>query len=756
MGYVAKGSIVLNAVSDAYTVSLSKPSCVIHADFDGSNPQLGHAKATIEVLRGGKSMEFDCIVNSTGDAAKAKVVANGDFTQYELTITSVPNNVLEGVVSLYIATVDGHYSTTTQFGYSIVRESTMLDWIQDWEGGKTKVGGTYIMTPKLFIGRKSDFIDYAEGGSDEKSSIMSVPKLTGVYIGPDSDSTGIYGYKDSVEIFHLNSSGGAIGGWNIDSGGICSADGLLSVLSDGTIKAVNDAGSAVWEIRSDGYASFGNGAIKLYANGNAEYKGKVIASSGGIGGWSIGNGILWGNHIYLDSSASAIYILKEDPVWNSNVAEYSWDENLSKFGGVAMYYGSSEGWGIVGFSEGTDNDPGSLTFSLGSKNKIAGWSFDDCALWYENRNNTAGAYTTKGITIGSSGIRSCKWRLESDGSGALAGNNITWDASGNMKINATISANNITSGMIASAGIKSPTNLWCLNQDGSGTLAGNKIIWDAGGNMRINATLSANNISSGTISTASIKNASGTWCLNQDGSGLLAGGNIAWGADGDITIEGAVNNLVTAINLTAENISDTLSKGYLVQSSNMKSNVTSETGVNSYYLNPLKCGNVMRLVCPSSGVQSYPRIWLPTAYRNSSSEYRICPNYHSYESGESQWLPTLQQMRQMIGKKLYIYTEGVTATDPKAYPWAMSDMWAVSSGGTGIEWGGEMGSPTTQDTPTYGYTSVSGVEKYYPLLLRNARWVALECCVGVFSTYECIYWKVSECAPGLHLLDPEE
>ena len=49
----------------------------------------------------------------------------------------------------------------------------MLDWIQDWESNKTTIGSTYILTPKIFVGKKVE-------------TAADLEALCGVYIGPDS------------------------------------------------------------------------------------------------------------------------------------------------------------------------------------------------------------------------------------------------------------------------------------------------------------------------------------------------------------------------------------------------------------------------------------------------------------------------------------------------------------------------------------------------------------------------------------------
>ncbi len=122
--------------------------------------------------------------------------------------------------------------------------------------------------------------------------------------------------------------------------------------------------------------------------------------------------------------------------------------------------------GTVYATSGTFN--GTVTATSGS---IGGWTIGSDALWSGTKNNTANAFTTSGITIGSTGIRSTKWRLESDGSGALASNNISWDASGNVTMK-NVTMNNVTAnsgtfkGIInAYAGFIMKTEKFTANQE---------------------------------------------------------------------------------------------------------------------------------------------------------------------------------------------------------------------------------------------------------------------------------------------------
>lgn len=598
MGYITKGAITLDTVNDAYTVSLTKQSCVIHADFDGSNPNLSDAYTYIKVLRGDKVMPFNCKSLLSDTEQIGISITNNNRVEYLLKINSIPDN-LQGEIPLSITTDDG-YITTISFNYTVVRESSMLDWIQDWEGGKTKIGSTYIMTPKMFIGKKSQFAQYGPDGSNPKNDVMSIPGLTGVYIGPDQDSTGIYGYKNSVEIFHLNSAGGMIGGWDINNGGIQSKDGYLKILSDGHITTTNADGIVVWELDSQGNAKFALGNILFNADGSAKFKGRIESSEGIIGGWEINNVAIFNTQVGLNSANKYIAIANISSIPTINGL---WDGNhlawVKAHGGVAMYYTSNADFGFIAY-KGTNK-----TFSAGSTNFIAGWNFDESAMWLGTKNNTLGAYTINSgsITFGTNGIRGYKWRIDGNGQAAFSGGNVVFNESagaifgwslssyristahaalvshssyGGMFLSAQdlsdVSVTNMASTIQSGGGIfmyanSSKSTLISYNTDGTSTfcLSSNGSNYIAGWNFdRESLYLGTKANTSGAYAskfgiTIGSKGIRSYKCrFETDGSGAIAGGKISWNSEGVVTfasdvslnwsnISGAIGNKLTKI-----------------------------------------------------------------------------------------------------------------------------------------------------------------------------------------------------------------
>ena len=429
MGTVAKSSITLVSISDAYSLSLTPNSCVIKADFDGSNPKLEHAYTIISAYCGDEKtpIEIDSstIVKSNDNIEYQLIKV--DSYRYRLSIISLPIDILQGYIEIPVLS-GVSAGLTGRFTFSIVRESTMLDWIQDWESNKTTIGSSYVITPKLFVGKK------IIGSYD---SLEDVPGLTGVYIGPsENNGAGIYGYKDNKEIFHIDQTGGKIGGWDITSGGIQCEDGTLSIKSEGTISAQSE-GIIHWLLNKDGSASFANGNVTMDVEGNALFKGTIETSGGSIAGWIIGADSIYNGTIGINSLKKFIAIANVASVQDIG-NQLDW---VKEYGGVAMYYISNADYGLIGYK---NNEK---VFSAGADNFIAGWHFDENAIWLGTKNNNINQHTsTEGdITIGTNGLRGFKWRLEGDGSGVLAGGNITWDVQGNTSITGKIAA---TSGSI--------------------------------------------------------------------------------------------------------------------------------------------------------------------------------------------------------------------------------------------------------------------------------------------------------------------
>ena len=583
MATIAKGMITLVNVNDAYTVSATPNVCAVKADYDGTHPVLDDAYCDITVVRGDVKVPFT-ITSITPSHTGIKYEVGGTDATKRLALTDVPVDALSGTVTVEVATED-EFVATVIFQYSVMRESTMLDWIKDWENNKTTIGSTYLITPKLFVGKK------VEAEADLKV-------LTGVYIGPDSDNgAGIYGYKQGEDIFHINETGGHIGGWDINNGGIQTQDGTLKILSEGSIISSDKDGNTIWGLYKSGEATFANGNVVFYADGSAEFAGTIVSSSGVIGGWHIGNSVLKSAYMCLDAARNYIGVAANAGAtamddWNSELHSY-W---VHLYGGLKMYWNNANDYGLEGYLPQTGIDGGEVeyhrTFKLGNQNMIAGWNFDDVAIWTGNKMNTAQQYTSGSgsITLGSMGLRGNKWYIDSNGDMSFMGGKIKFSASDDggeivgWKLNPNrLSTNNVAlvsdgsvTGLYMSASADANFNsrasaslenfiddkggiyinisdtgaelaaydqngkkLFKLKSDGESTIANwnfdNSVIYT--GDKATTVGFTANDYSI-TISTNGLLGYK--WKLLQDGSGAIAGGNIAWDTAGNVTIAESV------------------------------------------------------------------------------------------------------------------------------------------------------------------------------------------------------------------------
>lgn len=632
MATIAKGSITLVNVNDAYSVLFTPDSCAIKADFDGTNPDLTNAYTDITVVRGEEKHTFKLTLASFSNTAITYQQTAIDAYTKRIRLTSISSDALSGALTFTITTDDEFVADVT-FTYSVIRETSMLDWILDWESNKTVIGDSYLISPKIFVGKK---VENAEG----------LKTLTGVYIGPDDTNTaGIYGYKEGKDVFHVNAKGAMLGGWNVLSDCITTSNenGTISLGADGNLFYRTNKNELVWSLFQDGSATFAKGNVMLNSDGSAVFTGSIKASSGNVGGWTIGENVLYNTNIALNSAKHVIGVGGSNTFNVNNIKG-----SVQQYGGVYMFYDNANSYGLQGYLP-SKNVSDNLymiqsSFSLGSINRIASWDFDADSLYMGVKVNMQKKYTASpgDITIGSQGMRGNSWYIDTDGSvsflkgevqfaessGSMVGWNLnakrlsnpnvaivsdtanagifmsvadgtdfnnfasssltdyidahggiymkiktdgvsfaaydkdgyrifklrsngvssiaSWNIEndalfvGSKKVDAGSFTDAAGSMTFSSTGIRG--NKWRLEADGSGSLAGDMISWNASGEVDFKAKVSADNITAGTISACTIQSSTDnpTWKLNPDGSGYLANRNISWKTDGSLTMSGEI------------------------------------------------------------------------------------------------------------------------------------------------------------------------------------------------------------------------
>ena len=110
-------------------------------------------------------------------------------------------------------------------------DANLLPWVEEWASNKTKIGGEYIISPKIFSGKK---------GADEKLTGVAFGRsvVTVIEDGVEKQKTGIFGIKDGKITFSVDAEtgdvtlegiikaiGGLLGGFNIGSSFIGKSSG---------------------------------------------------------------------------------------------------------------------------------------------------------------------------------------------------------------------------------------------------------------------------------------------------------------------------------------------------------------------------------------------------------------------------------------------------------------------------------------------------------------------------------------------------
>ena len=171
--------------------------------------------------------------------------------------------------------LDGTEPTITD----LLGMSPQLDWVKDWNGTKTEIGGTQVLAPKIFAGTK-----------ESNGSATGVAMGTNVF-GTGSNYSGIAGYKAGLKTFHLKTDGSAVFGTRAGNQLIVNTDGSVdtpninaSKVTAGILKATNNKSSINLDNGNMNLGTKDDSSYLIYENGqlNIKLAGKNVATSGDV------------------------------------------------------------------------------------------------------------------------------------------------------------------------------------------------------------------------------------------------------------------------------------------------------------------------------------------------------------------------------------------------------------------------------------------------------------------------------------------
>lgn len=605
---VARGQVTIIDQNDAISIHQSVGEYIFPANNNGTLSQAVTFSSVIKVTLGDDNLTSFSIGTVTKPAGFSAITVNNTNKTVTYSVAAGTTTMADsGLVTIPVTIAGQTYNIT--FSYAKAKtgaagvDSNMLDWVKDWNSGKTVIGSQSVITPKLFAGTKN------ANGTITGVAIGKFPLSTVNASGAVATETinGVYGFKDGYKTFAIDTTGSVLLGKGNQFIRYNPANGKIEFGSEVTLNWVNAINTAKTE-------AINSAAATAQEKADAAKNGAVDA---------VRNDIADAKKAGTDAKAVA------DAITNKANTE-GWATKLTYIGSTGIFTGTlsantvnavriNASQVIAGTIDAARINVAALKTSLITagniealtlnviRGKIGGWSVDADSIYRGTKNNTSGAYTgaSGSVCIGSNGIRGFKWRLDATGAGAVAGGNISWDAAGNVTFGASVILNwstpiaNITTALggtsfpkltkISSTGIYTGTltatqvNAVAINAGSitTGTLSADRI----GSKAITAAKIAAGTITAAEINVASIQasvvtatavngltctfnkgtiagwniNASqiyknsvylgsdgsitnGTkWKLSNDGSGQVANGNISWNAAGAVTFGASVS-----------------------------------------------------------------------------------------------------------------------------------------------------------------------------------------------------------------------
>lgn len=258
---IARGQTTIYTQTDGYTVQLSRQNCVVSTDKEGKVLSGVTVTTVVTALKG--TATVTPIIGTLPAVSGCTLSKSG--TTVSVTFNTGTSLAENGTVDIPV-TVDGQ-PFTLSFAYAKARQgntgvsgtdANLLDWVSDWDTGKTIIGSNSVITPKIFAGIKN-----ANGtltGIALGRFPLSTVNASGSIVTETVD--GIYGFKDGNKTFFVDNGGNAqlgrgnqyikfnastgkvefgsevslnwIGATYIDASGI-----FTGTLSAGTVNAIN-------------------------------------------------------------------------------------------------------------------------------------------------------------------------------------------------------------------------------------------------------------------------------------------------------------------------------------------------------------------------------------------------------------------------------------------------------------------------------------------------------------------------------------
>lgn len=595
---VARGQATISIQKDGYTLSQSLGEYIFPADSDGKILSAVSLTSTIKVTLG----DTDFTGFSIGAITRPEGFASISVNNSNKTITyavEAETTLLADHGTITIPIIIYGITHKLSFVWSKAKsgapgkdglDTVTLDWVKEWNTGKTLINGNTVITPKLFAGTKNS------DGTVTGIAIGSFPLSTKTDSGTVTIETvnGIYGFKDGYKTFFVDNGGNVQFGngeqsikYNAATGKVefgadvslnwigatfIDKDGIFTgTLSADTVKAVHlDASQIVSGTISASRIDVASLKAMLITAGNIEAL-TLNVTKGKIGGWSIDDGSIW-RGTKNDTSGTFTSASGSMSIGSNGIRGYKWRLEATGAGAVAGGNISWDDSGNVTFAASVSlqwtNPINAITTALGGGSYPKLTQITAAGIY--TGTITAGQITAGTISadrIAAGSITASKLDTASIKASLItAGNiealtlNVTKGKIGGWTIGATaLSGNHIL--------LDSSNKRMVVYGLNSGATSGQRVqlYYNSDSDFGLYATDSSgacvarlgsqNNIAGWAIDTASIRKGNVVlgsdgsitnttkWKLNNDGSGQIASGNISWDAAGKVSFSPAVSLL---------------------------------------------------------------------------------------------------------------------------------------------------------------------------------------------------------------------
>ena len=379
---IARGQATINIQKDGYTITQSLSEYIFPADQNGKILSAVSVTSTITVTQNDSNFTNFTIGSITKPTGFSSVTVNNT------------NKTVTFAVSANTTTLADHGKIEIPITISGTTYKLSFVW------SKAKKGDTGA------AGADANLLDWVNEWNNGKNLINSNTVITPKIFAGTKNSDGTI-------------SGVAIGSFSLSTK---TASGTI------TTETVN----GIYGFK-DGYKTF---SVDNGGNAQLGYGDEYVKYNASTGKIEFGSAVSmqWVGATYIDKDGIFTGTLSADTVNAINIAA----SQITSGKISATYINTDE----LKSTLITASNINALTLTT-TKGTIGGWKIDSDSIYRGTKKNTATTYTAASgsMTIGSTGIRGYKWRLESTGAGAVAGGNISWDASGNVTFANSVSLN---------------------------------------------------------------------------------------------------------------------------------------------------------------------------------------------------------------------------------------------------------------------------------------------------------------------------